>query len=77
MILAFLAAGWGPVFIADLVRTSRPDLSARYVPQAFAMSWLVVVVPCSLLAALYVAGYAIRLVILLGKQLLAERRAER
>ena len=77
MILLFLAVGWGPVFIADFVRTSRADLSAHYVPQAFAMGWLPVTLHCSIWAGVYIVGHAIRLIVMLGRLLLADLRSVR
>jgi hypothetical protein len=77
MILVFLAVGWGPVFIAEFVRTTRPDLSANYGPQAFAMGWLAITIHCSILAVVYTIGHAIRLIVMLGRQLLAELRGGR
>lgn len=74
MILVFLAVGWGPLFVADFVRTSRPDLSANYVPQAFAMGWLTITIRCSILAGVYIVGYAIRLIVMLGRKLLVNLR---
>jgi hypothetical protein len=74
MILVFLAVGWGPVFVADFVRTSRPDLSANYAPQAFAMGWLAITIRCSILAGVYTVGYAIWLIVMLGRKLLVNLR---
>ena len=76
-ILVFLAVGWGPVFIAEFVRTSRPDLSANYAPQAFAMGWLAITIGSSVLAAAYIVGHAIRLVVVLAKKLLVDLRGGR
>ena len=50
MIIIFLVAGWGPLFVADFVRVTHPDLAADYAPQAFAMQWLPVTVLCSVIA---------------------------
>jgi len=40
MILVALIIGWGPQFIADVVRVLRPDLDAKYVPEVISVSWL-------------------------------------
>lgn len=72
MILVFLAVGWGPVFIAEFVRTARPDLSASYVPQAFAMGWIGITLCCSLFAAVYTVASLIKLIVI-GKRLSAAR----
>jgi len=65
MIAVFLVIGWGPLFVADFVRTTRPDLSARYAPQGFAMDWIRVTRDCTVLAVCYVIGHAIRLVVVI------------
>jgi len=68
MILLSLVAGWGPVFLAELVREARPDLDARYVPQAFAMGWIVVSLWCSVLAVAPAIGHGIRPIVLFVMQ---------
>src|ERR1700759_414142 len=50
-IFALLAIGWAPIFVADFVRQASPSLDARYVPQTFALGWLLVAVFYSVLAA--------------------------
>ena len=75
MILVFLAIGWGPVFVADRVRMASPSLSERYVPQAFAMGWLVVTIKCSVAAGAFIVGHTIRLIVKLARQLLSDLRA--
>ena len=50
MILVFFSLGWGPVFIAGFVVQVSPSRAANYGPQAFAMSWIPIVVLCSFLA---------------------------
>lgn len=67
MILVLLTVGWGPLFIAEFVRTARPDLNARYAPQAFAMGWMPITLSCSFLAVVYAVGHSIRLIFRLGK----------
>jgi hypothetical protein len=53
MILLFVVVGWGPLFLADLVRSLRPDLNASYRPQAFAVGWMMITLCCSLLAVAF------------------------
>ena len=62
MIVVFLALAWGPLFIAEYVRVTRPDLSASYQPQSFAMQWMRVTVLCSVLAIIYSVIGIVRLV---------------
>jgi hypothetical protein len=50
MIIVILLAGWGPLFVVDYIRVTRPDLDAAYVPQAIAMQWLPITVLCSVIA---------------------------
>jgi hypothetical protein len=73
MILLFVAVGWGPVFLAELVRRARPDLDASYAPQAFAMGWLMVCLWCSVLAVAFAIGHTVRLIVT-GARRFAQRR---
>jgi hypothetical protein len=61
-IVALVTIGWGPMFIAELVRTSRPDLDASYGPQAFGMVWLRVTFLCTSLAVVFLLIYLVRLI---------------
>jgi len=76
MILLFVVLGWGPVFLAEFVRSARPDLNASYGPQAFAMGWIMITLCCSLLAIAFAIGHAIRLIVTAGRQS-AQRRGSR
>jgi hypothetical protein len=68
MILLFVVVGWGPLFLADLGRSVRPDLNASYRPQAFAMGWMMITLYCSLLAVACTIGHAVRLVLAAGRR---------
>jgi hypothetical protein len=52
LIVNVLAFGWGPLFVADQIRSIRPDLDAAYILQAIGMNWLIVTVRCTQLAIL-------------------------
>lgn len=60
----FLAVGWGPLRVADLIREARPYSDASFDLQYFAMQWMEVTALCSLLAivvaALWVIRFAVR-----------------
>jgi hypothetical protein len=63
LIVVFLALGWGPLFIAEYISETEPDLRANYVPQAFAMRWISVTVLSSLLAVISLAIQLVRFVV--------------
>lgn len=73
-ILLLLTIGWAPLFFADLLRSVRPALNATYGPQAFAMSWLMITLWCSVLAVVLAIGHSIRLIKIAVKQLAKPRR---
>lgn len=62
MILVFLIVGWGPLFIADLVRAASPVLDAAYSPQAFGMAWMGITLLCSFLAIIFSVYHFIRFI---------------
>jgi heme/copper-type cytochrome/quinol oxidase subunit 2 len=64
IILLFLVIGWGPLFLADLVRYVRPDLNASYTPQAFAMGWLMITLWCSVLAIVLAVVHSVWLIMM-------------
>jgi hypothetical protein len=61
MIVVLVIVGWGPIFIAEAVRRTSPELDAGYRPQSFAMQWMLITVLCSVLAILLVLVHALRL----------------
>ena len=63
LVVLFLAVGWGPAFLADLVREARPDLDASYAPQHFAMRWVNATALCSLLAVVAAVVWVIRFIL--------------
>jgi hypothetical protein len=63
LVVLFLAIGWGPLFVAEFVRTARPDLDASYVPQHFAMQWMRTAALFSLLAIVAAAVWVVRFVL--------------
>jgi hypothetical protein len=63
MIVVLVIIGWGPLFIAELVRQSRPDLDANYSPQAFGMAWMGITLLCSVLAVIVSVIHIIRLIL--------------
>jgi hypothetical protein len=60
LVVLLLAVGWGPAFVADLIREARPDLDASYAPQHFAMHWIGMTALCSLLAIVAAVVWVIR-----------------
>ena len=64
MIGLLLSLAWGPLFVADWVRTTRPDLDASYKPQTFGIAWMVMVaIPCMWLALLLGAVHIVRVIV--------------
>jgi hypothetical protein len=63
IIVVLVVVGWGPIFIADAVRSASPNLDASYRTQSFAMQWMLVTVPCSVLASILMLVHALRLAI--------------
>ena len=64
MIVGLLAVAWGPLFVADLVRTSSPALDASYGPQGFGMAWMFVTLACTFLAIVAAVVHLIRFFVL-------------
>jgi hypothetical protein len=63
LVVLFLAIGWGPLRVADLIREARPDLDASYALEHFAMRWIGVTASCSLLALVAAVVWVIRLIL--------------
>jgi hypothetical protein len=68
IIIAMLALGWGPLYVAEFIRRVRPDLDASYAPQAFGMGWMAITLLCSLVAGVLAVVHLIRFLMrLLGR----------
>src|SRR5260370_16715040 len=52
LVVLFVAVGWGPALVADLLREALPVLDASYGLQGFAMHWMDMTALCSLLSAI-------------------------
>ena len=63
LVVLFLAVGWGPLRVADLIREARPDLDASYALQHFAMQWMGTAAVCSLLAIAAAVVWVIRFIL--------------
>lgn len=69
MIPLLVVIGWGPVFIAEVVRISSPEADASYRPQSFAMHWILITVGSSILAAAFSLVHVLRLIVVLFRKL--------
>ena len=61
LVVFFLALGWGPAFVAELLRS--PGHEASFAAQHFVMRWLGITVRCTLLALIAGAIWVARFVI--------------
>jgi hypothetical protein len=62
-ILLLIVIGWGPLFIAEFVRRSRPDLDASYAPQTFGIGWFPVTLLCMVLSVVLGVAQIFRVVL--------------
>src|SRR5260370_11609056 len=60
LVVLFVAVGWGPALVADLIREALPVLDASYGLQDFAMHWMDMTALCSLLAVVAAGLWGIR-----------------
>lgn len=60
LVVLFVAVGWGPALVADLLREALPVLDASYGLQDFAMHWMDMTALCSLLAVVAAVIWVIR-----------------
>jgi hypothetical protein len=71
--MLLVAVGWGPLFIADLVRANANSrLDASYLLQHYALLWMPITKLCSLLAAF--AGVVGVVQFFLGRAPTSQRR---